>query len=889
MNKKITATKLLIKMHYKNLIVISALALLLSSCSSPAPKQTATSSSSEPATSAAEQAPKTTDIEQQVVAASENAQSAPVAPLTPPTTLTAVAEPKPTIAEKKQQVVTAPEITKPTPVAPPEPPTSLVKVNRSDYPKGMTVLHWAALEESDDAKLERLISQASAAELNQANALGHTPTHYIFASRPWELALLTWERGGKPELETLRQESGWYWRAEFLGDPAWLAIELAVERALQDSNIKLAAAENGEQIFSVSSKAPGTYQNPADGVSIVAQVIGRDWQQQQIQEQQGIWQRQAQKRETNFRLWQADVNRRERELSARLPRVAAPEAIAEVPEPSLPPVQKYQKDVFETVAMFNERLANARADREQQTARIMADYRAKVEQRNARVLAARTEYERKVAARNKELELRQQALALLREEVARKNAELKQEQQAFAQQQQDFYAQLSHLVQERQPYFFAVAYREIYGAPELKPLYVDGQAKYDAETSTLFLEADFASVGIQRELSLEVEPGAPARAFFQSLERGALEAQAIYAISAADGGVYLKDVKVQQGQNTYLAQLESRDRFTAVKPVEVVLASKDELPALSQSELRVDLAAGASSQQLVPIEQIDLSQLELQNPVIKDTEFETYLRTEQQNFNDDVPQLLARVEPVAEDRSKWLFVIGIENYKTTDDILFSRRSAELFKQVAMKTLGIRERQAYVLLDDDATSASIQDKLRFMLRNVKAGDKIYFYYSGHGIPAPNKDNAAYILAADKSPDFVADNDFFAVDTIYKTLTDSPASQVIAFMDSCFTGQTDGKSVFGGTKAATSLAPKRSQFDTTKMAVITAGTDRQFSNALQGRGHRLFSYYLMQSMLKGRSDIASLYKEVSLNVEDASRELGDINLQQPVLTGNADLAL
>ena len=749
----------------------------------------------------------------------------------------------------------------------------------------MTALHWAALEESDDAKLERLISQASAAELNQANALGHTPTHYIFATRPWEVALMAWERGGKPGLKTSEQESGWALRAELLDDPVWLAVK----RALQNSNIKLTGAENNEQTFSVSSKSSGIYQKPADIVDLVAQVVGRDWQQQQIQRQQDIWQQQAQKRETNFKSWQADVSRRERELNTRLPKVTAPRAIAEVPEPSLPPVQKYQKDVFETVAMFNERIANARADRERQTARIMADYRAKVERRNARVLAARTEYERKVAARNKEIERRQQALALLKEEVARKNAELKQEQQAFAQQQQDFYAELSRSVQERQPYFFAVAYRDIYGAPELKPLYVDGQAKYDAETSTLFLEADFASVGIKRELSLQVEPGAPARAIFQSLERGGLKAQATYAISAADGGVYLKDVQVQQGQNTYLAQLESQDRFTAVKPVEVVLASKDELPALSQSELRVDLAAGASSQQLVPIEQIDLSQLELQNPVIKDTEFETYLRTEQQNFNDDVPQLLARAQPAAEDRSKWLFVIGIENYKTTDDILFSRRSADLFKQVAMKTLGIRERQAYVLLDDDATSASIQDKLRFMLRNVKAGDKIYFYYSGHGIPAPNKDNAAYILAADKSPDFVADNDFFAVDSIYKTLTDSPASQVIAFMDSCFTGQTDGKSVFGGTKAATSLAPKRSQFDTSKMAVITAGTDRQFSNALQGRGHRLFSYYVMQSMLKGRSDIASLYKEVSLNVEDASRELGDINLQQPVLTGNADLAL
>ena len=869
-------------MHYKNLIIISALALITNACSSSAPKQTATSSSSKPATSLAEQAPKTTEVERQVVAASESVQSAPVAPAKPSTTLTAVTEPKPKIAEKKQQVVVAPIITKP---APPKPPATLVKADRSNYPQGMTTLHLIALEESNDAKLEQLISQASATELNQANALGHTPTHYIFATRPWELALLAWERGGKPALETLEQESGWDWRADFLPDPEWPAIN----RALGNSSIKLSGDENDEQTFSVGSKSTGTYQDPADAVDLLAQVVGRDWQQQQIQQQQNIWQQQAQKRESDFEAWQGRVRTREWDLNQKLPPVAAPRAIAEVPEPRLPPVQKYQKDVFETVAMFNERIANTRADRERQTARIMADYRAKVEQRNAKVRAVRAEYERKVVARNKEIERRQQALVLLKDEVARKNAELKQEQQVFAQQQQDFYAELSRLVQERQPYFFAVAYREIYGAPELKPLYVDGQAKYDAETSTLFLEADFASVGIKRELSLQVEPGAPARAIFQSLEQGSLKAQATYAIDSADGGVYLKNINVLQGQEAYLAQLESQDRFTAIKPVEVVLVSKEELPALSQSELRVDLAAGASSQQLVPIEQIDLSQLELQNPVIKDTEFETYLRTEQQNFNDDVPQLLARAQPAAEDRSKWLFVIGIENYKTTDDILFSRRSAELFKQVAMKTLGIRERQAYVLLDDDATSASIQDKLRFMLRNVKAGDKIYFYYSGHGIPAPNKDNAAYILAADKSPDFVADNDFFAVDTIYKTLTDSPASQVIAFMDSCFTGQTDGKSVFGSTKAATALAPKRSQFDTSKMAVITAGTDRQFSNALQGRGHRLFSYYLMQSMLKGRSDIASLYKEVSLNVEDASRELGDINLQQPVLTDNADLAL
>ena len=794
-------------MHYKRLIVISALALLLGSCSSPAPKQTATSSSSKPATSVTEQAPKTTDIEQQVVTALAVAKSVP-----------------------------------------PEPPTTLVKASRSSYPKGMTALHWAALEESDNAKLEELIRQASAAELNQANALGHTPTHYIFASRPWELALLAWERGGKFDRKTLEQEDSWDWRAA-LNDDEYLAPIKALLENHQPPT--LAGSE-----FRVRPAAPNTkYPNEQDALKILARTarlvhgasaerlqLERQWQQRLQQQQQAHTQQQAEFELLRTRIASIDVR--------------------PIAEPQLPPVQKYQKDVFETVAMFNERIANARADRERQTAEIMAAYRARVEARNTRVQQAQAAYAR------------------LENDIAAYNQQLAAQQQGLQRERLTMESQLPAIEENERRLAVAQAYALVYGAPILKPLLVNGQAKYDAENATLHLLAEFPAVGRDQEITIKLPPGDEARTVFKALQSGQLQSSALFAFQD-DGSVLLKSVRVGYQQSRYVASLQRADDFQATEAVEVVLASKDSLPELQQEQL--------AEQQLVSVDSVNLSQIQLQNPVIKDTEFETYLRTEQQNFNDDVPQLLARAEPAAEDRSKWLFVIGIENYKTTDDILFSRRSADLFKQVAMKTLGIRERQAYVLLDDDATSASIQDKLRFMLRNVKAGDKIYFYYSGHGIPAPNKDNAAYILAADKSPDFVADNDFFAVDSIYKTLTDSPASQVIAFMDSCFTGQTDGKSVFGGTKAATSLAPKRSQFDTTKMAVITAGTDRQFSNALQGRGHRLFSYYVMQSMLKGRSDIASLYKEVSLNVEDASRELGDINLQQPVLTGNADLAL
>ena len=125
----------------------------------------------------------------------------------------------------------------------------------------------------------------------------------------------------------------------------------------------------------------------------------------------------------------------------------------------------------------------------------------------------------------------------------------------------------------------------------------------------------------------------------------------------------------------------------------------------------------------------------LQNPVIPDKEFDIWLAQEQKEFDDDIPQLLKRHKQVKVDKRKWLFVIGAGKYKETSDILYSRRSAELFAKVASKILGIDPSRSMVLLDKDATSGSIKGQLKGMLRKVKGGDTLYFYYSGHGVPVP----------------------------------------------------------------------------------------------------------------------------------------------------------
>ena len=257
-------------------------------------------------------------------------------------------------------------------------------------------------------------------------------------------------------------------------------------------------------------------------------------------------------------------------------------------------------------------------------------------------------------------------------------------------------------------------------------------------------------------------------------------------------------------------------------------------------------------------------------------------------FNDDIPDLLKQTEPVETDPKKWLVAIGVEKYEHTDPIAFSRRSSELFVETARKTLGISERNTYAFLDGKATSGNIKDRLRLFLRNVKPGDTVYFYYSGHGIPVAAEDNEPYFLPADKVPDFIGDDPFFKLRNVYKLLSDSPAGKVVAFVDSCFTGSTDGVSVIKGV-AATRLAPKKVVFDQRKMVTITAGRDKQYSNMYQDKGHRLFTYFLIKSLLSGKREVKDIFGEVSYKVSEVSASFGDLKKQEPIIEGNHRLSL
>lgn len=246
--------------------------------------------------------------------------------------------------------------------------------------------------------------------------------------------------------------------------------------------------------------------------------------------------------------------------------------------------------------------------------------------------------------------------------------------------------------------------------------------------------------------------------------------------------------------------------------------------------------------------------------------------------NDDLFSLINKAKQKAISNKKWLFVVAIENYAEADNVLFVKNSAEAFIKASTKRFGIKKSNIYALIDKKASAKTIKDSLKEMLLKVKNGDSIYFYYSGHGVTNPSN-GESYILPEDKIVDFVVEDNELKLQNIYKKLTDSKASKVVAFIESGFNGKTDGISNIKG-KDTPNVINKKVVFDDKKMVIMTAASNNQSSQALFDKKHRLFSYHLIKVIMKNRKlSLDAIYKEVSSSVKNDSLNIAKSNIQEP----------
>jgi hypothetical protein len=386
-----------------------------------------------------------------------------------------------------------------------------------------------------------------------------------------------------------------------------------------------------------------------------------------------------------------------------------------------------------------------------------------------------------------------------------------------------------------------------WGKPILKNL------KYDADNGYFIADISFEmKKDFKKKVAVKVDRK-NARSFKR--EFNSLKPQAVFDYDGSS--VKLKEIRVPYRKKLYMAQ------FTD-------LSINDTRVAVNISN---DVSVDAVFTSSVTVAKNSVS---------------TFDASKLNNFRE-LDNLLKKSKAVKTDKTKWLFVVGIEKYEYTDNISYAKRSAEMFKAVMKKRLGVPERNCFTMINEKASQAKIKTSMKKLLRRVKSGDTIYFYYNGHGVPVPSMKNAPFMLAYNTEVDFIADEKFFALQNIYSKLSDSKAGKVIAVVDSCFSGVTDGKAVLKGV-AATKMVAKSVSFNKSKMVVLSAGKSHQYSNGYDKKAHRLFSFYVMKNIIEGDKDIKTLYRDVKSQTYDTSlEEYGDIRVQEPTIDGNFRMSL
>ncbi len=235
----------------------------------------------------------------------------------------------------------------------------------------------------------------------------------------------------------------------------------------------------------------------------------------------------------------------------------------------------------------------------------------------------------------------------------------------------------------------------------------------------------------------------------------------------------------------------------------------------------------------------------------------------------DTPDYIFPANPNA-----YAVVIGIEKYLSSDipPAKYAARDAQAIKR-HLRALGFPERNIHMVTDKHATRGVLKSEIRWLKNNTNKNSTVFFYFSGHGAPDPDSQEA-YLVTSDVELSDLPDT-AFPLKNLYTDLNALPAKNILIALDSCFSG-AGGRSVLE-TGARPLVAVHMGSNSVGKIVVLSAAAHDQISGMTVRGEHGVFTYYLLKSLnakLKGSDNqsavpVEGLYTYVKPRVEDAAR--------------------
>ncbi|MFZ1785812.1 MAG: caspase family protein [Ferruginibacter sp.] len=263
--------------------------------------------------------------------------------------------------------------------------------------------------------------------------------------------------------------------------------------------------------------------------------------------------------------------------------------------------------------------------------------------------------------------------------------------------------------------------------------------------------------------------------------------------------------------------------------------------------------------------------------------------------------VFAQQNSMAKSGNTYAVVIGIASYLDPDipALSFSNKDATVFADFLMSASGgsVPKQNIKLLTDSMATIGEVDKAMRWLLNSCQEGDKVYFYFSGHGemenatmskngyLICYNTPSVAFVYMG-LSIDYLND--------VANTLSVQTKAKVVMITDACHSGKMAGDKFRGNFFVGEQLMLKKAN----EIRMTSSQADQLSNeNVDWGGGRGVFSYYLINGMQGGLADAnqdgtvslgeLKAYLEHSMANDLILRNEGDI--QTPVINGNADFKL
>lgn len=194
----------------------------------------------------------------------------------------------------------------------------------------------------------------------------------------------------------------------------------------------------------------------------------------------------------------------------------------------------------------------------------------------------------------------------------------------------------------------------------------------------------------------------------------------------------------------------------------------------------------------------------------------------------------------------YALIIANENYKYEHYVPYAENDGESIRKYFESTLGLPSSNIHLITD--ASLNNMKREIEWLVENCKDSDKLYLYYSGHGIPSGDL-STAYLLPCDgyaKDPETGLN-----LKWIYSKLgtTNIPC---YVFLDACFSGWGRDEKVLVESKGVAIKSKEVIPQNQTVVFAACKGTEMAYPSEEQKHG--LFTYYLLKKIQQTSGNVS-----------------------------------